>query len=313
MNEKDYLGDPSVGRFTAFVRNLITDARPRIQLRAGVDGNRRTVASLPEVLDVYSWRGESFAEVSGKVEAMRREMRSALALCESAEDGTARRMAELELLFVATKTLSWGRVYEGAFGFLIHQAETGVLSKNLRRAAELMDGDVEDVGAFDDNPYRSDCGMTKVYAAITARSVVYDARLGAALALLCRRHLELAGQRVVPELLTFMAGDRDDPRSNPSGGGFLFAAKKPGSAHARWNLRATWIISRLARDEGVAAVLGGTPTSRIRRIEAALFMIGDDVQDQPRCGKARPAKSVGPRQAPPLSAATESGSSQTSS
>lgn len=292
MHEQEYLDDTAVAEFTAFVRALIVDGCPRVALRAGIGASRRTVATLPEALEVYSWRGEGFDVVNAKTEVIRREMRAALDLCAAAEDGAARRLAELELLFVATKALSWGRVYEGAFGFLIDQAETGVLSANLQRAAALMDGSVEDVDAFDDNPYRSDCGMTKVYATMAERSVVYDSRLGAALALLCRKHLEIQGRAVVPELLAFVAGDRHDPCRNPSGRGYVFPDTLSGREHARWNLRANWLVSRLAGDGTVTAALGGRPRERIRRIEAALFMIGDDVRDQPRTVRGRPPKPV---------------------
>lgn len=281
MHEHEYLGDEAVAQFIAFLRGLILEGYPGLGLRVGTEGRRRDVTTLREALDGYCWQSNTFATVNRKVEALRCEMRAALVRCRAAESRAERSLAELELLFVATKTLSWGRVYEGAFPFLIHQAETGVLSENLLRAAALLDGDVEDVAAFDDKPYRSDCGVTKVYAAINRRTVVYDDRLGAALAFLCCRHLERERRPLLPASLAFMVGDREDRCHNPSSNAWVFRPKGSGSEHARWNLRASWIISRVAADPDIAAALGGHRRDRIRKIEAALFTVGEDIQDQP--------------------------------
>ena len=298
MDEQEYLGAAAVAEFTSFLRGLVFEGYPGLAIKVGTGRSRQAVSTLLEAVEAYSWRGESFAAVNIKVEAMRREMQTALAQCSSAEGRAERRLAELELLFVSTKTLSWGGAYEGAFGFLIHQAETGVLSQNLRRAAALIDGNVENVCSFDDAPFRSDCGMTKVYAAMNRRTVVYDDRLGAALALLCRTHLAQSGRPSVPGLLAFMAGEKGDLQRNPSTGGFVFGEKQAGREHARWNIRANWIVSRVAADETVAAALGGHHRDRMRRIEAALFMIGDDVHDQPHAVANPPARAprrmVGP-------------------
>lgn len=290
MDEQEYLGDAAVMDFTSFLRGLTLDGYAGLALRVGCGRHRQPVATLREAVEAYNWRGESFTTVNIKAEAMRREMQAALDQCASSDGRAERRLAELELLFVSTKTLSWGGVYEGAFGFLLHQAETGVLSQNLRKAAAVIDGPREDVCAFDDAPFRSDCGMTKVYAAMNQRTVVYEERLGAALGLLCRRFLERNRSTSVPDLLAFMSGDRGDLRRNPSTNGFVFGDKQSGREHARWNIRANWILGRLAADEGVAAVLGGHHRDRLRRIEAALFMIGEDVQDQPRVVASPPAR-----------------------
>ena len=290
MQEQEYLGDGDVRAFTSFVGSLIVTGCPALSLRAGSGRHRRHVGTLLEAQEAYCWRGECFAAISAKVEAMRREMQVALARCRCPANAAERRLAELELLFVSTKALSLGGVYEGAFPFLIHQAETGVLSQNLCGAAALIDGPAEDVGAFDDKPYRSDCGMTKVYAVMNRRTVVYDDRLGAALGLLCRMHLERERRSGVPELLAFMVGDRGDALRDPSRYGFRFTDKQPGREHARWNIRANWIISHVANDPAVMLAMGGHLRQRIRRIEAALFMIGDDVEDQPRALVSPPAR-----------------------
>lgn len=290
MYEHEYLGDAAVAGFVAFVRCLIVQGQPGVSLRIGSGGNRQEVGTLLEVVEAYRWRGEGFSAVNVKVASMRREMRAALARCESMEDRAERRLAELELLFVSNKALSWGRVYEGAFPFLIHQAETGVLSQNLRMAAALIDGSCEAVDAFDGRPYRSDCAMTKIYAMMNRRTVAYDDRLGAALGLLCRMYLERERRHSLPEQLVFMVGDRGDPRQDPSRNGFVFRDKQSGSEHARWNIRANWIIDCIAGDATVAGVLGRHHRDRIRRIEAALFMLGDDVGDQPRTAASPPVR-----------------------
>ena len=282
MHEREYLGNEDVAAFSDFLRDVTIAGCPAFSVRTGAGSQRRQVGSLLEALEAYSWRGQSFVVVDAKIKAIRREMHAALEQCAAADGRADRRLAELELLFVSTKALSLGRVYEGAFPFLIHQAETGVLSENLRLAAALIDGETEAIDAFDDKPYRSDCAMTKVYAVMNRRTVVYDDRLGAALGLLCRMHLEREGRRTLPELLAFMVGDLGNPRRDPSRNGLSFCDKRSGREHARWNIRANWIISQVASDPVVTRVLGGQLRERIRGLEAALFMVGDDVRDQPQ-------------------------------
>lgn len=282
MHEQDYLAEPDVATFIAFLRDLITDGCPQIVFRVGAGRQRRLVRTLRDAVDAYSWQGEPFHAIHAKLELMHEEMHDALARCSRARGRNERRLAELELLFVSTKALSFGRLYEGAFPFLIHQAETDVLSENLRQAGAVLDGSSERVAAFDDKPFRSDCAMSNVYAVMNERTVVYDDRLGAALGFLCRRHLEQQRRTTVPEVLRFMVGERGEPTRDPSNDGLRFPAKSAGAEHARWNLRATWIVSRLAAEPAVTAALGGGFRERIRRIEAALFMIGEDVADQPR-------------------------------
>ncbi|HEX7038468.1 MAG TPA: hypothetical protein VF210_22075 [Pseudomonadales bacterium] len=280
MQEHEYLADPDVDAFVRFLRDLTVDGCPGIALRVGAE--RRAVNRLADAVDAYSWQDEPFSAIYAKLDVMRREMRGALERCAEARGPAEKRLAELELLFVSTKALSFGRLYEGAFPFLIHQAETGVLSQNLRQAAAVLDGCREQVDAFDDRPFRSDCAMSKVYAMMNRRTVVYDDRLGAALGLLCRLHLERERRTAVPDALRFMVGEPGQPERDPSDGSFRFTEKRAGREHARWNLRATWIVSRLAADPELAARMGGGARERIRRIEAALFMIGENVADQLR-------------------------------
>lgn len=280
MQEQEYLAHPDVDAFVRFLRELTVDGCPGIALRVGAE--RRLIGTLPDAVDAYSWQDEPFQATYAKLEIMREEMLDALERCAGATGRAERRLAELELLFVSTKALSFGRLYEGAFPFLIHQAETGVLSENLRQAAAVLDGCSEQVDAFDDRPFRSDCAMSKVYAMMNGRTVVYDDRLGAALGLLCRLHLERERRTALPDALCFMVGEAGHPERDPSDARFRFTEKRAGREHARWNLRATWIVSRLAADPALTARMGGGPRERIRRIEAALFMIGENVADQPR-------------------------------
>lgn len=290
MEEQQYLADGDVAAFAGFLRTMVAEGHPGLLVRVGSGDRRKQVPTLLAALEAYSWRGDGYRVIERKLAAIRREMAAALGRCREAEGRAERRLAELELLFVATKALSLGQVYEGAFQFLIHQAETAVLSRNLCLAAALIDGEREDVDGFDDRPFRSDCAMTKVYAVMNRRTVVYDERLGAALGWLVRAQLEREGRHAVPEAVAFMVGERGDRRRDPSGNGFRFADKCSGREHARWNIRANWIVSGVAAHPEVAQAMGGSPQDRLRRIEAALFMIGDDVRDQPRGGASPPAR-----------------------
>jgi len=61
---------------------------------------------------------------------------------------------------------------------------------------------------------------------------------------------------------------------NPSEGKFLFPRLQPGVEYARWNLRASWLLSEVVlRTQSAIAELDNP----LRALEAALFMIGYDI------------------------------------
>jgi glycine cleavage system aminomethyltransferase T len=119
--------------------------------------------------------------------------------------------------------------------------------------------------------------------------VIYDSRVAGALAWFVAAW---AGERPVPASLRFpcMAAKEDpgaarrklrNPRPGP--GGFPLLGARP-RAHAKWNLRASWILQALL--EANPGTVFGSGTAASRRLEAALFMWGYDLTPSTAAGAA---------------------------
>ena len=162
------------------------------------------------------------------------------------------------------------------------------LSSTLRAGIEaLSDGSFNpesfDFSASPYNP-RMNAGWTKYYALASNNHVIYDGRVGAALGFLVRRYLESLPQesrpgKTPPELaFPWAAGQGNKNLRNPSSSEFSFSPlRHTGQGSADWataNVKANWILLE-------ASKLAGTDwcdfEQGLRRLEAALFMIGYDL------------------------------------
>lgn len=124
---------------------------------------------------------------------------------------------------------------------------------------------------------RMNAGYTKIYALLCNDFIIYDGRVGGALGLLVRLHLEsLNGKKYekVPDSLAFYYGKAKNPKvnRNPSKQHFVFKALSgQASVHIRNNIKANWILSALNLTEQTDFSKQQDP---LRAFEAALFMIG---------------------------------------
>jgi hypothetical protein len=175
----------------------------------------------------------------------------------------------------SVKVLDWGGVYKGSLRWVIERHESAELTSCIERAVSLLDGDSDhDLSVFN-SELRMDSGLTKIYALAGQRSVIYDDRVGAALALLAGRYLNSIRAHSIPEELGFVVGaGKRCPMYR--GSRFPSRVRADGAAHARSNLHANWIIGAVVNRAD--AIWGLTiPCGKMRAIEAALFMIGYDV------------------------------------
>jgi ribosome-binding protein aMBF1 (putative translation factor) len=130
---------------------------------------------------------------------------------------------------------------------------------------------------------KMNAGWTKYYALALPDHVIYDGRVGAALGFLARRYLESLPRHErltsVPGELGFLwaNGDGENKLRNPSAGEYQFGKLYGGhfgsKSWARVNVLANWVLCE-ARDQARADWCSGQ--DGLRRLEAALFMLGYD-------------------------------------
>lgn len=277
MIKQDYLDDGHVKSFLAWMgQHLQTGSRlGHGYARPGSPPLRFT--NLAAAFELYDWdfsfrridgarcAGSSFAENALVLGELRQRLRDAV---DAGVDDHVRD--------AAIEVMRWGGVAPRNDKWLL--ANGNGLAGCLARVGSALaqDDDAGDLGAN----LRFNAGMTKVYSLLLDHFVIYDSRVAAALAWFVATW---AGEQVIPDTLRFpcmMA--KEDPKAarrklrNPRPGreGFPLLGHRP-YTHAKWNLRASWILRALLEANPGTAFGEGTAGSR--RLEAALFMWGYDL------------------------------------
>lgn len=243
-------------------------------------GNPNQVSRLGDLLNAYIWQGKDFEanerELVGYSESLRR------AINERDDENVHD---------TCLKIMKWGGVYSTNFA---KDGPRSQLAKELecRRAsrslAEWLTCSVEHLKKRDFKPFEegscfSNSTMTKIHALADPDNslIIYDGRVGAALGFLARTFLETTDGRrflnssgtVVPIELrfAFMAGRPSSKKKkrDPSEGKFKFRPYGVDHGlHARCSYLAACCVGRSQKLLSKVSM---------RQIEAALFMLGDDL------------------------------------
>ena len=293
MKRNDYLNDSHVKRFLEWMGPHL---HPESKLAHGyaLPGSAQLhFANLADAYERYDWdfsflrldgsrcAGRTFAENAAVLDELQGRLRGAL---DAQLDAAARDRAARD---AAVEVMRWGGVVPHNVPWL-HANEHGLAASLARvRAALECDDDAADLGS----DLRFNAGMTKVYSLLLDHFVIYDSRVAAALAWFVARWAREQKLEAVPAMLTFPCMPaKEDARTarrrkvrNPWTGksGFPLLGSRP-YAHAKWNLRASWIIRALL--ETHPGTVFGVGTAACRRLEAALFMWGYDLTPPPTSG-----------------------------
>jgi len=153
------------------------------------------------------------------------------------------------------------------------QAKEGTLCSNIRYAVDLLDpAQDHKLSAFDGKHLLMNSAMTKVYAAAApSKVIIYDSRVGAALALLTRYWLEDQGYTSVPQTLAFRwENGRSGLLRNPTKDGLKFSRLYGGKDAAQH-----WAeLSRSAAAIFLKMQTLNKSIPDIGEIEKAMFMVG---------------------------------------
>lgn len=281
MNKADYLASKDVKPFLDWLST-------RLDVSGSITHqyiNRKTGAiwacdSLYDAYKKYKWpfsfndlhgkkqKGFSFADNTMQLGYIRECLQSAYTSSNDSDLAEASRMV-----------FEWGGVTKDNVPWAKEQAQLKKLMAEYRSATTCLPPATADdrLSVF---TLRFNAGLTKVYSLLLKDFIIYDSRVGAALGWLVVQYCQDAKLATVPTLLAFpwaKAKEGDNAVSpknrNPRQGAYKISQIVSGQPHAIWNVRASWLISELARK----ASKFNTLTDPMRAIESALFMIGYDL------------------------------------
>lgn len=193
----------------------------------------------------------------------------------------------------ALDVMAWGGV-TARNGDWLKANEQGLAAALLGVKAALDAGDTE-TPLLRGKSLRFNSGMTKVYSLICDDFLIYDSRVAAALGWLVVKYCQAQQLERVPAELCFPWAAAKEGQNNltpklrnPGVGTLQFKRLRAGHHHARWNLRASWLLSAVLAHPAAAGsrfnMVEG-PVTPLRALEAACFMIGYDLGGE-ECSEA---------------------------
>lgn len=287
-----YLAQPAVAAFCEFLAETISgirSVRPPVHLLEEAGDEEILPHTLEEAFAGYQWRGEGFEENAQLLNEMQVTLRSSVAEAN----------AEL-CLDAVSECLLWGLGHSAPYkrNMLWAEHNKAALPELLAMGTEAVEGDALEIECFRD-AVRMNSGYTKVFSLLSEGSIMYDSRVAAALGLI----VALFWQQVAGfedsdfTLLAFPRVPHRAPRNrNASFWDVRMIAPDPAEfsrgyksfpstnndsrKHAMANIVANWVLrdalNRSLSHDGRGALWCDTNDS-LRRVEAALFMIGQEV------------------------------------
>jgi hypothetical protein len=207
------------------------------------------------------------------------------ALSQDLQNALGSQGSDHSVVTAAVDVMTWGGVRAGNVRWL--HANQASLPRVLSSTRQALDAGNTGHPLLVAKDLRFNAGMTKVYSLICDRFVIYDSRVAAALGWAVVKFCQAAELSEVPQELRFpwapaksAAKDPSPKRRNAGQSGFIFPRLKSGSNHAAWNLKASWLLSAVLEQDSVQNSQFHQVErfdTRLRALEAALFMIGYDL------------------------------------
>ncbi|RII76796.1 hypothetical protein [Pseudomonas monteilii] len=288
MTRTDFLIDPDTQAFMAWFESAVVGTRPTdFPHNGGVD------RLLSDSFERYRWpvrRIDLMTPMGEESISARSSFHSNAILLWRLSMGiqdclNAKPVNHDELANWARVIMEWGGVFKRPGNGTWLDSMGGELNGYFERALPALIADDEQAleGVRD---LRSNAGTTKIHSLVLANFVIYDSRVAAALAWLVQSWAK-SHERAVPEHLRFgcmRANTKKVPRTPRTPDATVFKYFSPSRRvsthrkHAIWNRRANWIIEHMAKAPTVNALGVRLPrTWSGREIEAALFMMGEDL------------------------------------
>lgn len=282
MHRTEYLATASVNDFIDWLANNLHHTS--LFAHSYFDRSRKeTVAfvGLEDACGKYYWKHRGTFGVPAGVDldsshaalsALRDALRRAI---HSADDGA--------ILEASTEVMAWGGVRAGNVRWLTAQSPRLAQILTSTTAALASDNLAHPLLNTLEQ-LRFNAGMTKVYSLLVDDFIIYDSRVAAALGWIVVKYCQDLKLQQVPAELAFPwapskeAANAAAPKNrNPGTTQYHFPRLIAGRHHAAWNLKASWILAQVLTRVPASTFNHGSDIAGLRRIEAALFMIGYDL------------------------------------
>lgn len=287
MNRHTYFALPHVSQFTDWLAaELASESRFKHEYVDRRSAAQWSCNSLFDAFAHYRWNHPGNSRLA--FNPGQSSLSNGLALAALRKDLANINGNDSHALDAALDVMSWGGVSAGNANWL--KANKHGLASLLETVQATLDAGDELAPVLRSKHLRFNSGMTKVYSLLCKDFVIYDSRVAAALGWLVVKYCQAHSLSKVPQALCFpwaaakeAANATAPKRRNPGIGNLEFKGLRSGAHHARWNLRANWVLTAVLAHpaaQGSPFHSVAAPHDPLRALEAALFMIGYDLGDQ---------------------------------
>ncbi|MBO0937387.1 hypothetical protein J2I47_12595 [Fibrella sp. HMF5335] len=292
MNKLNFLKDQHVQNFIEWIKHKLDQKKSFLhsyKLQKNVRGQEWFCDSIYSAFENYKWNyvythptnqnrltGCSFIDSEKALNELSKTLREAI---ETQDDKLC--------VSCCMSILEWGGILSKNKDNIekIKTSKRGIANylKNVQHRLSLSVIDLEK----DCEGIIMNAGFSKIYSLIISDFVIYDGRVGAALGLLVRKYCEDNSLLIVPEQLRFSYGNSRtvlsgiQNRRNPSTEKYKFFSLNNSSLkHIQNNIKANWLAKEIV-DRHDSRFKSLHMDRQLRAFEAALFMIGYDVSQEP--------------------------------
>ena len=293
MKKENYLSKEVVKNFVQWMAHRLDS-----EIFSHKYTNRKTgiywaCGSLFEAYQNYNWTHSGIDAAPG-FEAVQRgitfdsnnaALQSLQTALKKAMNAKNHEEADRLLAEACKRVMAWGGVRAGNVNWL--SANQNGLKKTLLEVSQAIDESNLEAEALNHPKLRFNAGMTKVYSLLCKNFIIYDSRVAAALGWIVVKYCQEKNIGSVPPELAFPWAPAKEgsnavnpKRRNPSCGNLNFPRLKSSFNHAKWNMKASWLLDSILRHQNAFNSGFNNLTSqqlRLRGLEAALFMIGYDL------------------------------------
>lgn len=281
LDKKNYLGSQIVDEFINELTSLILSESITARRYYYIDGEcNYQFSSFYQAYEKYCWKGKSFPDTESYLNKLSVEIQKSL------------KTNNFAFLQSCYKILDWGgggslRAYN--IDWLCGRENDDPIA-NVSRAIAVMLHHQPDLTEFEKGKLRSNAGFTKIYAMLKPNDIViYDSRVAASLGFYIAEFCQSRGLQEIPDELKICHMPAKEGQSSgykklrdPSIGEFQFNSfqsrnSRDTSAHAESNIKANWILKSVIKK---LQKKSDDKFWNLRRLEASLFMLGYDLNDQ---------------------------------
>ena len=282
MNKFEYLSLEHAVKFTHWLSAHIFDDTFHHSWTNRKTGELKEFSSLFDAFKKYEWRFKNLDKIEIKKGKTFIENEIALnkiqySLNKAIEDNNQHMTHEL-----CCDIMQWGGVQYGNVKWLnINKNE--LLEILNRTKLAFMKDNLADQN-INSNQLRFNAGMTKIYSLIVPNFIIYDSRVAAGLAWAALKYSASSGLKEIPEEIKFPVTNSKESKTakhkkirKPSENPEYFPTLRPGSFHAKWNMKANWILEKTTHSLNTEFLKSKKITNPMRALESAFFMIGYDL------------------------------------